>query len=393
STDNRPTLAADDTKLNALELVRYSKNPWMLKAVKVYKFNGQQNPVLDPGLVLTGEVALDYSVETQSLIDNEHSFAGTATVTSDRVTNYYLLRSIEQIPTNPSEDNPAAAVYTPGQTPSVFFDYDVLASVQSTDTVLRTNLGGALLTRVTNHLGGVTDIAYNPLSSTKTFLTSRNNAQAGCIQNKAASDMARQMAVDVNFSVHTISRQTDGAPQVTEYRYGTRTTRVESPFLDASHFSTVRLSGRYGFSTDTVYQPEIAPGVRPYTVYTHHNHNDPLLFGQVKKVEQFDANGTLLEKQETTFQANTAYKNGVNRPGTDRAAWLYDYHDYGYASLADGDIQFQDMVLGNYEAPRFYEVEKSFNLPDALYMDSYFIKKTRDVVTRYDANGCSKSVA
>ncbi|MEM9024926.1 MAG: hypothetical protein AAGB22_14365, partial [Bacteroidota bacterium] len=341
---SRPTLADHDTKLNALELVRYSKNPWMLKAVNVYKFNGQQAPIQDPGLVLTAQVTMDYRVETQYLVDNRHDLSGTADTSDERLTNYYLLTAIRQVPTNPSEDNPAAAVYTPGQTPSVFFDYAVLGSVQSTDTILRTNLGGALLTRVTNHLGGVTDIAYNPLSSPKTYLTSRNNPHAGCMQSKSATDMARQMAVDVNFSVHTISRQSDGAPQVTQYRYGTRTSQVESPYLDASHFSTVRLSGRYGFTTDTVYQPEIAPGVRPYTVYTHHNHHDPLLFGRVRKVEQFDASGTLLAQTESFYRASLAYENGRLRPGTDRNAWLHDYHDYHYPALGQGAIQFQDMM-------------------------------------------------
>ncbi|MEM9022977.1 MAG: hypothetical protein AAGB22_04500, partial [Bacteroidota bacterium] len=202
---NTPTRAGSNAYLDAVELIRYSKNPYMLTGVRVYKVNGETNGITDPGLVLVDQLELSYSRQLDVLVDNKRVPAGTlANFSQQHYANYYLLDRIARIPTHPSENNPAAASYVPGETPTVHFTYRFNTHDVILDSTVRTNTGGVLLTKVTNHLGGETLINYYPLTGTQTILNTRNQPVQPC-GSGPLSNMNDPVAVEINYAVKSVA--------------------------------------------------------------------------------------------------------------------------------------------------------------------------------------------
>ena len=354
---------------------------------------------------------------------------------------------------NPSENNPPLITQSiRDSTYTIYLEYSPLnaQSLTTVDTATVAMGYAWALSKVVNTLGGETKIGYYPLADRKhTFYDLRYRPQRPCGDNSAELPLRGDPVVySVKPTVRSIIRLSDepgGLIKRWDYLYGERTYKPDQLRLD-EHFTASDVgSAEKGFLTTTVLQPPLAPGIRPYTFYTHHGpdwdalyvidsitsttvtidgqartvdvtafHYDPiprrdyLLFGKLKQLQQFNAGDTLLAQSDYSYGFTKAYENGMARPGLvhrNRITHL-DYGDYvaggkWYASCPEIYHQGLNTV---YEGARFYEtlfydlldqnlqLNGQAPLEDAAttYLSSWFIKLTKEVHTEFEPNSCRK---
>ena len=426
---NQPTLADDKFSVAAVELIRYSKNPYMLASVDHIKINGAWTGKGSPGEVLVGRVEMDYKVTVTTIFDNNRVVVGAvATGTTDYSSykkNSFLLTSIKTIPTDPSKNNPP--VYTAGQKadfPTVYFEYDTLIGASLFTEVLRTNVTPIVLSKITNHLGGETLLDYYNINSGTTTIINRYQGIVAnpCSGGSAGSSKAPTVAVQINAAVKevTVKGATASEDQTRTYVYETRITRPKTPYIDPDHYRLKLAMYDVGFTTTTVTEPLLYGVYQPYTIFTHYGKEDGhyLLFGKMKRVNKFNEQGEILSRDETFYEVSKAFENGINRPGFRTHGWDGDYHDYFFGINDDTyTFQFDMHVSSRLGNPTFVEddglvvgpapnynwlsdlIEEetdsivdlsmlSYLKMDEKYLDSYFVKKTQDVHTEFEHNSC-----
>ncbi|MBN8676970.1 MAG: RHS repeat-associated core domain-containing protein [Chitinophagales bacterium] len=408
--NNQPTLAkggAGGVKLNAVELIRYSKNPYMLKSVDTYHLNGEYDSKQNPGLVLTHRVLITYSLQTEKLIDNRVYQPNQPPVMSqNKWHNLFLLSEIKEIPVNPSQDNPPIlSTDDLSKAPTTFFSY-TLAQPSAINDELRTNGSGILLTKITMPAGKIKEIEYNPLGANS--VTSRYNGAWQCL-NVTNSAMPPSSVIQISHTVKTIKVHDDDGYQQRDYQYDPGSIRVKREYsvLNPDHFDNRSVEWKYGYQKTTVTEPELAPGVRPYTVYYHLDTDKfqgttidhQLLFGKLKKIEKFNATGVLLSSVENEFEAAPAFVNGIFRDANFEA---YKYGPF-FPNLDHCDYQdFIDQIAPDFQPPNPVELKVLSSIYENPYflegsalslgsysyyntdLNSFFVKKNREIRTHYD---------
>lgn len=345
---NRPTAADDNVILGAVELVRYSKNPYMLSSVKKYKLNGYAS--LDTslhGYVLVSQLDLAYAVKTDTLF--EYAF-GTSTVSPCQKSfvgktmigwqNAYVLRSVRQVPVNGAAGN-ASASYTYGNLPTTWFDY---SKVTLNPSHMNTQTGGDfcgnlyVLRKITDQLGGLMSYDYYPITdsvNTQWQVIYQDYARPVCTAALPVYDpnpyhMPLKNAYKVQLAVRQknfYNSASDPLPVKTwTYAYGSgaaytfcngananvrRSRMIYTGSPQTDHYVT---DGGFdvdmGFQYTTVKYPSLTAGATmvPYDKYTHFaTENRGLTFGKLKALEHYDAAGLLLSRTDYTYAATMAY--------------------------------------------------------------------------------------
>lgn len=371
---NTPTLANDKVELLAVELVRYSKNPYMLTSVKTYRINGIDTLLGRTKEVLTSMLKFDYDLVTINVLNNYEPEGLTLNYSSIpqqtnslQKQNVFRLKCIREIPVNSANNNTALASLDTTKVPSTHFDYSQYASpynggfsvqpyisaaqatpqVPETDTVSGICAGGNCdtyyslngthwfriweklkcrtdvfaLTKITDRLGGVTAYDYY---NTDLYHTLRStNYQWKPIQREldygepynTDIHMAKSFAINYILSVKTktvADASTATYPKVWNYTYQNEGGGPLTPTDLGSHFDISITKNQVGYAKTIVAEPLIDTNPnRVRTEYTHYiGEQSGLLFGKLKLSQEFDAGNHLLEKKTYTYKTRQAYVNG-----------------------------------------------------------------------------------
>ncbi|UTW62880.1 hypothetical protein KFE98_01600 [bacterium SCSIO 12741] len=406
--DNTPTLANDEAKLRAVELIRYSKNPYMLSHVKKYVINGAVSAqaatgLTGPGISQVADYELTYTTENYQF----PSYRGANPAQSEFYRTAFLLESVRENPTYPTNNAQQSTLTQADYDAAPLTQFDYGTAVNYGDTFC-TGVGDCELylftfyplTEVVNPLGGKTKITYQNNPNFKGQTTEVN--YSGRRENYAWKYQKRNTdVVQLNHQVSAVELQDENGWQTTSYQFSNPTLKHELQELNTSHFKTHSRKSDIGFTTATVTHPAIN-GKENTTVYTHYTTElGGLVFGKLKTIEKKDDNGVLFEKTEISFDTTHAFENGFFKHSNvfNRNKWRFDYTDRvlsstdpffdggaGDEQVSSADIQFSGTTPRT-TPPVFYEAIYA-DPNDRLYWDSWFIKKTQTKTTEYDPNGC-----
>ncbi|PCI95834.1 MAG: hypothetical protein COB15_11725 [Flavobacteriales bacterium] len=360
---NVPTLLDENTNVSNVELIRYSKTPYMLQSVKTYKTNGitTDSQHANPGIILVNQFDMDYEHETVAIIDNQiyNNHNNIIVDAANRYTTAYLLKNIKNVPVNGSQDSLNILPISTAEVPTTHFEYETFAPNLPLNGLsnIRTNASLFVLSKTTSHLGKETAIEYFQFADSTypnmTFAFYRHLGLSDLDPNPNnsidwKSITARNFAVQINIPVKTIqiTDPTIGTAKQWNYNYETSTFKynpivgLRGNIQDNALKSSSR-SGQMGWKTTTVTEPVIN-GLRPYSKYYHHGKigthfanqsYESLLHGKLNKVENYDGNHFKLSQKEIEYKAELAFTNGVNRNG--------------YASRADYQAKYYTDVVVN----------------------------------------------
>lgn len=386
SWENEPTAFDENVYLTEVELVRYSKNPYMLQNVKTYKVNGKLDVLSNDENILVSQVNMAYDVQDLAYAENKNYAAGEQ-LDYQKSQNVFTLNKIRQIPTTPTVHNePDLSTVNLDEQLTIHLDYtdlgqfttayeEVAFELDGNDNIVSTtnlneiviNRPGVVLTQVVDQMGGVTDIEYNDPTHFSTVVTSRYNAPT---IYSTTWDRGKQQALDVRPTVKSITRQDDvinnPLAKKTDYEYfPNRIVKAEQFKLNDHFRNNSIMSSQVGFKKTKVLLPEIELGVRPYAIYHHigfergslpagatpteidtwvnqtPTEREYLLHGKIEKIEQFDANDNLVEETEIDWEYTLAYENAVTRPSFKKELGQFDYEDYylGYSAFDPMSMQ------------------------------------------------------
>ncbi len=406
--DNKPTLLDEQVKLKKLEVIRYSKNPYMLAEVRSYKINGAVGEH-ENGQRMTARVLLEYEVKTDNQIaENKNYDNGDPLAYGSNFTqNIFVLKSISGTPVEPTTATPEpVASLNRSELPTTHFAYSFLTRTlpQTYHDTLFIARRGVALTKVTDNLGGETFITYYD-PSVKALWSNRYVGQRYCGGNLPEDGLGKPVVAEVQPLVRYIERvyeqsgQPGYAPKRMEYEYSSELVyKADQPKLTEAHFrnSFVR-STQKGFAWTKVYQPEIEPGKRPYTVYYHigqgaaasNNGFDAkekyLYYGRPHRVEQYDGDNVLLEETLFDYGHTLAYKNAVRRNYPQKGAGSYQYEDYyknihsqPFIGWAYADRLIVDGVALPNRSTRIRVEISAYPNGDSLYFSEYHRVWTTD---------------
>ncbi len=422
---NQPTLADDDVKLKSVELVRYAKNPYMLRYVEHYKSSDDnaatalQNSDEDAWFTLISRTQMNYDVrvvanymyvvERDGTIQNP-TYDLKAYHNGER--NIFLLKNIKEIPVT-------GVSYDIATVPTTHFEYDSTMNVDGLQTYSLS--GGSssvtldpedltnammllsnkiLLSKIITPLGGETIIEYDMTKSYMTPITwSRNRMSNFEVPVLNIALPLNNIAVQANIVVASKTvNDRSGTTKRWDYQFGTLETVNHTLPILGNYSYDIQLDYSKGFNEATVLQPQLSTTNRPYTKYYHHT-VDPsfwhqhagysLLWGKLYKVEYYDGDDNLLSKNETTYEANKAFRSRYLR-NTGTTGYDFDYKDYIYGHTG----LFNDALVGDiggfwggqysYETKEYNDI----NTRKPASLDSYFIKVTQEKSTTYDKS-CS----
>ncbi len=357
---SQPTMADDNVSLSAMELVRYSKNPYMLVSVQKYKYNGYAtNDALIKNKYLVSQLNLNYQVKVDSLFTNTYAYKNVVitkdttigcvtysynlpghTITFAKVLiakefvgfqNAYLLSTIRQIPVNAAMGN-ATSPFVAANMPTTRFQYKKVYSDSLSNVIGKYDFTGNLyvIQKIVDQMGGVMEYEYYPLHDTKhtrwvdLYRDFNYSGQAPAnLYNLPKPDVYKvQIAVKTKryytTTVSTLPSKTwryeysdnlpagqcqNGSPVNV---YGISPSAI---LLPQYRFNSIQLD--FGFKKTTVSYPQLAAGTAvPYDVYTHYtNENTFHFFGKVQTIQKYDAANNLLNKKEYIYKSNMAYGN------------------------------------------------------------------------------------
>jgi len=395
---NEPTLANDKVYLKNVELIRYSKNPYMLHSVKKYVHNGEYYQTTDSvyGRVLINQYNFKYKRDTAYVAQNfnyQLSNTPNTIVYAPYVHNVYLLKAIEHIPVNPTQNLTVADTIT--ALPTTFFDYNLRIDPNVNYDSLYSLKSLFLLTDITDEIGKEVSIDYYSFDSTKILQFPLTNYRFPFSVSVNPPEFKEPFAVSTTIPVKSVEVKTDTSlPRRWDYNYGNTSYILEPAFgyfipqSPGYFYSADKRYASIGFDTAIVLTTEIN-GERNKTKYTY-NTTSLHLHGKPIKTETFDANGKKVKEEVYQYNDYLAFKNAMLLPGGysqeayhngNSRKWISDYDSY-FLTDSISKIEhspFMPMSIGNsffYDSTRF--MESLF--PDmfgANYLNAHFtgIKK------------------
>ena len=312
--------STDDSYLQNMELVRVSQNPWMLDSV-IFKRHYEKYA---DDLTVTAAYKLNYMVEQLRVLNNlspdQSNPAGPGSVWKERngeiqYRNIYQLTGVEKLPVNRA----ANIAYKNAEVPTTHFVYYDADTTQPYQEKL------FLIQEVWNELGGKTAFTYFPTADT--FDLYNSNQQYASTGNQAyrvigKGNYYRQRYRVESKTVEDISAAGSTTQRTWTYQYDNPADlfaqyRAESNFTNS--FNSFFADHRRGFEKVTVYDPAIAGTSGSKTEYYHYNATssltDTLIFGKVRSVKTYNAQGQKITESEVDYATTRAYINGKTYEG------------------------------------------------------------------------------
>ena len=399
---NQPTLA-NNFALNSVELIRYSKNLYMLKRATHYKTNGAVTSYEGTGLIKVAQHELEYTVDATLYYDAyaDGAIAGLKNYTHHIV----LLTKIKEVPVNPTQANTNTI---PGSTsyPTTHLEYQMVVATVANSigsdndvTIVNHSSNLFLLTKITNPIGGITQIAYDTITQASVWPRFANPSYWSHY-NFSGNDN------DLNYDLYAQPKTVAIAPQVTSKTIKGSTTAddrvwtysydsgamynsllsmanptsgflgVFVPQLEAHFGNTRQFNYELGYGHTVVTEPALTSGGdTSRTEYWHHTDTlQGLLFGKMKQIAKFTPNNTSL--QNTTYNYNVLLVhrgdgalNGVTSTSINQLAQNV-WPDEGLERKA----RFYEWYYRN-------DINSSAN---NQYLNSYFVRLNREETTQYN---------
>lgn len=389
---NRPTLT-DNFALNSVELIRYSKNPYMLKRATHYKVNGLVASGEEDGLKKVGQYEMEYSVKNCTYYDAPSD--NSSYIPKNYSHHNIVLSAIKEVPVNPTGE---AGNGLSVAMPTTRFEYEtMLCHVPLQTTLVKTwHLSDVVvLKRIVSPIGGVTELVYSDLDNSA-FVWSYVDSRL--YQNP-------DEATDVTYELYNQPIQLKIMPRVAEkvvygkdnadkrrWMYTYQTKRVyndcftlgdpmltlgSSTGVGGEHFSPdVQSNMEIGYVQTTVTEPGLTgTSAPPVSVYVHYTDTlGGLLFGKLKEVRKLMPGGSLLEV--TSFRYEALLANAGKRALDGCSSFMDGIAGGVMPALGDRKVRFMEFYLRG-------SVNGSVN---SRYLNSYFTKLVRQSVVKYHAN-------
>lgn len=349
---NEPTKFNENVRLEEVELIRYSKVPYMLSNVKLYRVNGEISPLDDTsGIILIAQNELEYNYDSKYTIENiPYDFDKSDTLVHSTTYNQYVytLNSIKNIPVAGWEKNPAVAdTYADSTLLQTEFEYEWYG-YEDGETLVYGNDGNPgrrtrVMTKYTDQLGGETHIDYYNRESRSTLKEGRYTGIQQCAAYNADPVIGEAFAFDVHPAVHYITKLDEknnvetalpGAPlKRWEYVYDSTQIIFQSfdYYLPGNFRQGYKKSYSKGFAKTTVYDPELESGEQNYTEYFHHGNvyhpdttggvitpdtsttNEYLYFGKPDRIVRYNDLNQIEEETFFEYGYTKAHENGYAR--------------------------------------------------------------------------------
>ncbi|MEL6866492.1 MAG: hypothetical protein AAFP19_18850, partial [Bacteroidota bacterium] len=380
---NEPTLASDRVELQEVRLLRYSRNPYMLKSVKKYVFdNGGELPEdycdLEEDWNEVSNLQFRYeSMITDNFVRVADQFDNSVTVTAKNKRCYFLLSQITQLPVGSSDDE-ADPVYQPvagdedaGSDwvfpvyPTSHFTYKTFSSDINSlsgatidplpggagtgdwENILYPNANYAILESITSPLGKTTTIEYGAELPFPQFLSRQRFIHpiglGGFLQQSSNTyQQVHPYAIRTYMIVDKIKVRDRNGEKQWNYTFGEPGGINDGvPLSEKFRFDHDYSSRQHGYGLTTVSGPSSGGAGGPSVTYRHHT--SERFWGKVFQVQNFDANGFLLGETNTEFDQIVAFEPAVHRVRRGNASHnQYDYHEYRTLPISDNRPMMSD---------------------------------------------------
>ncbi len=330
---NEPTKFNDQVKLESVELIRYSKNPYMLKHAKLYKTNGETDHLENTGKILVNNIELEYDMNSQRLYENyeypinsydqyvassavldengnpigsaidsilisgetQNIILDSMLVQSETHYQYvYELTKVKNIPTGHFNDD---TLYNPDIPEEELLQTDFKykwfgghsrnSSESGFTGVINPGRSTRIMTKIVDQLGGETEIEYYPRHSLATLTGGYGlSHKGGCntatyVSRSYASNRAtivhpsvKSITTNENLATPQAYRSDIFNPMYKKVDYIYDTTKIIYETSDITLPANFRKAFKYsyskGFENTTVLDSELETGERNYTKYYHH---------------------------------------------------------------------------------------------------------------------------
>ena len=435
---NIPTRALPNVmELDYAEIIRYSKNPFVLKRVRHFVSHHDEDPCAllqqyidfpdHKGESTRSEIELDYEMTTANRYTYVRDVAqgGQSRAIVGDLQNVILLKTISQ------KNTDIVAPYEP----SVYFDYTKVNSISK--PLLYTTSGtftfsvedeNYLLDEVVDQLGRETHYTFNQME--KEGQSADNSSFAALLRfdlhafkspppgnplNPLTFQKHPSFAAKLWYTVNT--KRVEHQNSTLRYTYDLKNRVSKSQALEIQgdfHIKEYNFSPGFEFCSVEGPVDEAVGGsgvVKSMTFGT-----DYFLFGKLLTSSISNESGSLVEKTESVYDTVIAFDAGHHRHAADyRGLFNFHYKEYQHTLRpAPPAVDWQDIInydnnltvhLNNaYGGPWYYLKDQDINIPGTFeeasfyeswnaeeiednrpfYLKSFFIKKIRDVHTIYD---------
>lgn len=342
----------DRVYLDSVHLIRYAKNPYMLKAVKKYVFNGGYELPEDPiNEVWRPVMHLGFEYDLMTVGSSVTYWPSEGAIMQSQQTSnsrcIYLLKKIRQLPHNtmsPSQGDIDGA-------PTTHFEYDnsyVLSNMEPFSINMAPVLPGnssfytlnssyALLTSVVNPLGKETSIEYYKLDEANTKSYSIAKFSYRPRPGEFLEDGRVKQAYPYAYQTYMVVKQKtvvdNTGTKCWKYTFTNPATKNDQVFLTPNFAYDYLFNYSHGFSVTTVHGPAAGCGMGPKNVYYHHT--DDKLFGKLYKAETFDEENKMISRSESEYDYILAFESAIHRVNMDMQHQRYDYFEYHHATEFD----------------------------------------------------------
>ena len=379
---NIPTKFGNETKLKQVQLIRYSKNAYMLTGVRHHRYNGEtlsiESPnVTSPGDKIVSQKKMEYSYKDVALVDR-YPVDSLPTAPKGINRRIILLSSIKEVPMDGNLDSadfdlPTNANYSIADTSRIlttYFEYSEFngSNVNMGSQKLTPNDRVYLLTGYTDHLGGLTRVEYYPFDNAHTRFNEDYHKPGTCegIYTSEQGSEFLSGSITVYPIVHFLYKNdisdellngTGTGLKKWEYLYDLAdgANNPSTINLKLDHFSNGHsMRVNKGFTSVRIVNPPTENGgAITYTDYefwgaipsgglTNLTLEDYLYFGKPKSIKTYAQNGTLHEEKLFNYANTLAFINGYERPNFYREQLRYDLLLYG--SYEYKDIYLNDQI-------------------------------------------------
>ena len=399
--------------LAEIELVRYSKNPYMLQGVRVYRVN---NGNVTNGKVLISQKQLEYKHIVKDLIENYDYFDyinnGSVPIKKDpaRARVVVLLSNIRELPLNATLYADKYGLTDTTQVLTTFFRYTDINTTNIASTFEVRGEQIHVLSSVTDHLGGITTIEYKAVANANvTYSYDPQRSTFPEINNY--SSYGKNKVYQVSVTVAKVNKQDESGLQTWTFAFSNPMKRHNQFLLNTNHFRNAFVQSiSRGYKNVRVTKPPVN-GVSSYTDIEHYgpletqygsgqgtdNILEFLCYGKVKSSKTY-MNNILNSEDVYTYDYTLAFEHGAVRPSFKKNHKAYNpdmrstylYEDYylpsgqfislsgGLQPLKDYESTFNAATV-NRKQPKMLEAHF---FPDLLaanqnkqYMfHSYFVK-------------------
>lgn len=350
--------------LEALVLLRYGKNPYMLTSIKKYRYEGNIVKNADGTIqnrTLTSQIAFTYN--TAKLEVNDNTVLGNPSTSALPVINYYLrtvylLHKIIEVPVSVQIDRnelqyfqnylsggtltgnnstlqsqsqkfstyPTITFYYEKQTHNME-DYDNLTHKYDFNplAVRFYNPTFMVLNSIVDAMGMKTSYTY--YNSSKDLISNINiSGESNSIVNVPKKLLSKSFCMVLSVKEKKIDSEST-LPKIWSYYYlGIPSNNyvnaygIDNLITSQSNFNGNSSSYSIGYAITKVVEPAVSVTNRVYREYFHHilepnssNHEQSLLFGKLFRIDTYNENNFKTNTKKIDFKTNQAYYSGIKR--------------------------------------------------------------------------------